>query len=143
MKTIWRLFAATDGYVDDDTCISVAKSFSGVEHRLEQVRVLNGVTFINDSIGTSPTRTAAGLHALKQKPILIAGGYDKHIPFDELGDEICLHVKKTVSNRCYDRKKSMLQLLSRSILTETCRSRKSMILKTPFLLPPIQHRTEI
>lgn len=94
LENYMAAFAATDGYVDDDTCISVAKSFSGVEHRLEQVRVLNGVTFINDSIGTSPTRTAAGLHALKQKPILIAGGYDKHIPFDELGDEICLHVKK-------------------------------------------------
>lgn len=94
LENYMAAFAATDGYVDDDTCISVAKSFSGVEHRLEQVRVLNGVTFINDSIGTSPTRTAAGLHALKKKPILIAGGYDKHIPFDELGDEICLHVKK-------------------------------------------------
>lgn len=94
LENYMAAFAATDGYVDDNTCISVAKSFSGVEHRLEQVRVLNGVTFINDSIGTSPTRTAAGLHALKKKPILIAGGYDKHIPFDELGDEICLHVKK-------------------------------------------------
>ena len=49
------------------------------------MRVLNGVTYINDSIGTSPTRTSAGLHALKVKPIVIAGGYDKHIPFDELG----------------------------------------------------------
>lgn len=94
LENYMAAFAATDGYVDDNTCTSVAKSFSGVEHRLEQVRVLNGVTFINDSIGTSPTRTAAGLHALKKKPILIAGGYDKHIPFDELGDEICLHVKK-------------------------------------------------
>ena len=54
----------------------------------------NGVVYINDSIGTSPSRTAAGLHALKTKPILIAGGYDKHIPFDFLGDEICLYVKK-------------------------------------------------
>ena len=94
LENYMAAFAATDGYVDNNTCIAVAKSFTGVEHRLEQVRVLNGVTFINDSIGTSPTRTAAGLHALKTKPILIAGGYDKHIPFDELGDEICLHAKK-------------------------------------------------
>ena len=94
LENYMAAFAATDGYVGDDTCIAVAKSFAGVEHRLEQVRVKDGVTFINDSIGTSPTRTAAGLHALKTKPILIAGGYDKHIPFDELGDEICLHVKR-------------------------------------------------
>ena len=94
LENYMAAFAATDGYVDDDTCIAVAKSFAGVEHRLEQVRIKDGVTFINDSIGTSPTRTAAGLHALKTKPILIAGGYDKHIPFDELGDEICLHVKR-------------------------------------------------
>ena len=56
--------------------------------------MLRGVTYCNDSIASSPTRTIAGLHALKQKPILIAGGYDKHIPFDGLGDEICLHVKE-------------------------------------------------
>lgn len=93
LENYMAAFAATDGYVEDSVCISVAKSFSGVEHRLEQVRVLNGVTFINDSIGTSPTRTIAGLHALKVKPILIAGGYDKHLPFDELGDEICANVK--------------------------------------------------
>ena len=74
----------------------VAKSFKGVKHRLETVRVLNGVTYINDSIGTSPTRTIAGLHALKTKPIVIAGGYDKHIPFDSLGDELCTGAKALI-----------------------------------------------
>ena len=87
-------FAAVEGLVDDRVCAAVARSFTGVEHRLEQVRVLHGVTYINDSIGTSPTRTIAGLRALKTKPILIAGGYDKHIPFDGLGDELCLRAKK-------------------------------------------------
>ena len=87
-------FAATDGLVDNDICCKVAESFAGVEHRLEQVRVLRGVTYINDSIGTSPTRTSAGLRALKTKPIVIAGGYDKHIPFDTLGDELCRYSKQ-------------------------------------------------
>ena len=87
-------FEAVSGLVDDDICRRVAMSFGGVEHRLEKVRELNGVTFINDSIGSSPSRTIAGLHALNNKPILIAGGYDKKIPFDQLGDEICLNVKK-------------------------------------------------
>lgn len=89
-------FAATDGFVDIEVCATVAKQFGGVEHRLEQVRVKDGVTYINDSIGTSPSRTAAGLHALKTKPILIAGGYDKHIPFDSLGDEVCKNVKMLI-----------------------------------------------
>lgn len=87
-------FAATDGLVSDDVCRAVAASFSGVEHRLEFVRELRGVTFINDSIGTNPTRTSAGLHAMKVKPIVIAGGYDKHLAFDGLGDELCLLAKE-------------------------------------------------
>ena len=86
-------FAATRGLVSDETCREVARSFRGVAHRLEMLRTLRGVTYCNDSIASSPTRTIAGLHALKQKPILIAGGYDKHIPFDALGDEICRCVK--------------------------------------------------
>ena len=87
-------FAALDGLVPDEVCRAVAAEFPGVPHRLEIIRVLDGVTYCNDSIASSPTRTIAGLHALRQKPILIAGGYDKHIPFDELGDEICSHVKE-------------------------------------------------
>ncbi len=87
-------FAAVEGRVDDEICARGARTFAGVEHRLEQVRVLRGVTYINDSIGTSPTRTSAGLHALKTKPIVIAGGYDKHLSFDGLGDELCLLSKR-------------------------------------------------
>ena len=89
-------FAATDGLVSEEVCRRVAMSFQGVEHRLEQVRILNGVTFINDSIASSPTRTIAGLRAMKRKPIVIAGGYDKHIPFDPLGDELCLRAKHVI-----------------------------------------------
>ena len=87
-------FSAVDGLVSEDDCRAVAESFAGVEHRLEQVRVYKGVTYINDSIGTSPSRTAAGLRAMKVKPIVIAGGYDKHIPFDTLGDDLCRMAKK-------------------------------------------------
>ena len=86
-------FAATLDDVPDDVCRQVAMTFKGVEHRLESVRVLSGVTYINDSIATSPTRTIAGLHALKTKPIVIAGGSDKQLPFDTLGDELCQHAK--------------------------------------------------
>lgn len=86
-------FTATEGLVGDEDCRFVAKNFSGVEHRLELVRVYNGAAYINDSIGTSPSRTAAGLRAMKTKPIVIVGGYDKHIPFDGLGDDLCRMAK--------------------------------------------------
>lgn len=89
-------FAATEGLVPDEICIKVAKEFKGVEHRLERVRELNGITFINDSIGSSPSRTIAGLHAMRKKPIVILGGYDKKIPFDELGRELIANAKKAV-----------------------------------------------
>ena len=86
-------FAATEGLVPDAVCAEVARRFAGVEHRLEIVRTLHGVTYINDSIGSSPTRTIAGLRAMRTKPIVIAGGYDKLIPFDKLGDALCEYAK--------------------------------------------------
>ena len=65
-----------------------------MEHRIELVRVKDGVRFYNDSIASSPSRTMAGLRSFPEKVILIAGGYDKNIPYDVLGPEICQHVKK-------------------------------------------------
>lgn len=86
--------AAVDGLVDDDAIRTVAKTFGGVEHRIELVRMKDGVKFYNDSIASSPSRTIAGLRSFHEKVILIAGGYDKHIPYDVLGPEIRAHVKK-------------------------------------------------
>ncbi len=85
--------AAVQGMVSDEVVRSVAKRFAGVEHRIELVRTLHGVRYYNDSIASSPTRTIAGLRSFPQKVILIAGGYDKQIPFTELGAEITEHVK--------------------------------------------------
>ncbi len=86
--------AAVEGLVSDDTIRAVAKNFGGVEHRIELVRIKDGVRFYNDSIASSPSRTIAGLRSFREKVILIAGGYDKHIPYDVLGPEVCEHVKK-------------------------------------------------
>ena len=74
----------------------VGSTFTGVEHRIEPVRTLDGVTWYNDSIATSPTRTIAGLRSFEQKIILIAGGYDKHIPYEPLAPELLAHVKTLV-----------------------------------------------
>lgn len=88
--------AAVDGLVPDKCVRAVAQQFVGVEHRMEFVRQLDGVRWFNDSIGTSPTRTIAGLNCFSDKIILIAGGYDKQIPFDGLGIEIAKHVKHLI-----------------------------------------------
>ena len=76
--------------------MQTAKEFGGVPHRIELVRELNGVKYYNDSIASSPARTTAGLNSFKQKVILIAGGYDKKIPFDEFGIVVNEHVKELV-----------------------------------------------
>ena len=85
--------AAVEGLVSDETVCYVAKNFGGVEHRIELVRIKDGVRFYNDSIASSPSRTIAGLRSFKEKVLLIVGGYDKQIPYDVLGPEICQHVK--------------------------------------------------
>ena len=76
--------SAVWGYVSVDSIKKVAHEFMGVEHRIELVREVNGVKYYNDSIASSPSRTIAGLKAFKQKVWLIAGGYDKHIPYEPM-----------------------------------------------------------
>ena len=88
--------AAVEGLVSDETVRKVAATFGGVEHRIELVRIKDGVRYYNDSIASSPSRTIAGLRSFPEKVILIAGGYDKNIPYDVLGPEICAHVKTLV-----------------------------------------------
>lgn len=88
-------YAATDGFITDNAFRRVARTFPGVPHRIELVRERNGVKYYNDSIASSPTRTIAGLRCFtKVKPILIAGGHDKNISFNDLGTEIVARVKE-------------------------------------------------
>ncbi|MBT3605165.1 MAG: UDP-N-acetylmuramoyl-L-alanine--D-glutamate ligase [Candidatus Latescibacteria bacterium] len=72
------------------------QSFSGVPHRLERIAVINDVTYVNDSIATSPDRTLVALEAVDGKCILIAGGYDKKIAFDNLGEAIASNVEHLI-----------------------------------------------
>lgn len=62
----------------------VAITFRGVEHRLEFVRELGGVRYYNDSIATSPERVVAALKAFEDSIVLLAGGRDKHLPWEEM-----------------------------------------------------------
>ncbi len=90
--------SAVWGYVGADSIVKVAHEFTGVEHRIEFVREINGVRYFNDSIASSPTRTIACLKAFCDKVILIAGGYDKHIPFDPMAPYVVEKVKLLILN---------------------------------------------
>ncbi len=88
--------AAVHDIVPVNVMRQVAATFGGVAHRMQLVRVLDGVHYYNDSIGSSPTRTIACLRALNRPTVLIAGGYDKEVPFDELAEEIVHRVHTLV-----------------------------------------------
>ena len=96
VENLLAAIAAVWGRVPVEAMRQVGSTFTGVEHRIEPVRVLDGVTYYNDSIASSPTRTIAGLRSFDQKIILIAGGYDKKIPYEPLAPEIIAHVKTLV-----------------------------------------------
>lgn len=80
--------SAVSDEVDQNNIVKVAREFGGVEHRMEFVRELNGVKYYNNSIATSPTRVIAELNSFDQKLIVIAGGYDKKIPFEPLAPKL-------------------------------------------------------
>ena len=89
-------FISTKDEVSVEVMKKVAMSFTGVEHRCEFIREIDGVKYYNDSIASSPTRTLAGLKAFDKKIILIAGGYDKNIPFEPLAYEGYPYIKELV-----------------------------------------------
>ena len=95
-ENICAAIAATNDIVDTKTQIEAIKEFKGVEHRLEFVRELDGVKWYNDSIGTSPSRTIAGLNSFDEKIVLIAGGYDKNLDYTPLAKPILEKVSKIV-----------------------------------------------
>jgi len=95
-ENICTAMAATASLVNLDTRIKVATSFSGVEHRLEFIREIDGVKWYNDSIGTSPSRTIAGLNSFEEPIILIAGGYDKHLDYTPIAKPIVENVRSLI-----------------------------------------------
>lgn len=94
VENMMAAFAAAEGFVPLSVMAESARRFRGVAHRMELIRHHCGVTYINDSIASSPNRTLAGLSCFREKIILIAGGKDKGISFEELGPAVCAHVKK-------------------------------------------------
>lgn len=74
---------AREAGVSIEAMHSVVTTFTGVEHRLELVGEHNGVRYYNDSIATSPERLAAALRSFDEPVVLLAGGRDKHLPWQE------------------------------------------------------------
>lgn len=96
IENFMAAIGATYNYVAKEDILKTAKTVKGIEHRIEFVREIDGVRFYNDSIASSPTRSIVGLKSFGKKVIMIAGGYDKNIPYDILGENIIKYVKKVV-----------------------------------------------
>lgn len=95
-ENIAAALAATSSLVSLETAIGAIKEFNGVEHRLEFVREKNNVKWYNDSIGTSPASTIAGLNAFDENIILLAGGSDKGLDYKEVGETIANKVQTLI-----------------------------------------------
>lgn len=96
IENVLAAMAAVRELVPIEDMAQVARTFTGVEHRLEPVRILNGVEYINDSIATTPTRAIAGLRSFGKNIVLLAGGYDKKIPFEPMVPDVLERVKELI-----------------------------------------------
>lgn len=88
--------AAVYDLVGKNIINKVAREFGGVPHRIELVRTIDGVRYYNSSIDSSPNRTINTLNVFSEPVVLIAGGKDKGIPYDEIGEPIANHVKTLI-----------------------------------------------
>lgn len=82
--------------IPTDKIVETVKTFKGVAHRIEFVREVNGVTYYNDSKGTNPDAAIKGIQAMDRKTVLIGGGYDKGVAFDDWIQAFDGKVKKLV-----------------------------------------------
>jgi UDP-N-acetylmuramoylalanine--D-glutamate ligase len=82
--------------VNDERMARASETFEALPHRLELVAEINGTRWYNDSIATTPASAIAALEAFEAPKIIIAGGYDKHLPFDELGRKIAQKAKAAI-----------------------------------------------
>ena len=125
-ENIAAAIAATKSLVDTEVITKAVKEFNGVEHRLEFIREINGVKWYNDSIGTSPTRTIAGLNSFDEEIILIAGGYDKHLDYEPIAKPIVDNVKGLIliggtAEKIYNAVEKELKIQSKDLDIYMCK----------------------
>ena len=131
-ENICAAIAATIDLIEPEIQVNAIKDFKGVEHRLEFIREINGTKWYNDSIGTSPTRTIAGLNSFDEKIVLIAGGYDKHLDYTPIAKPIVENVSKLIlmgatANKIEDVVKEELERQGKSMPIYNCKSLKDTV----------------
>lgn len=90
------ILAARTHNVSFSVLRKAVQNFSGVSGRLEVVRVKNGVQFVNDTTATAPVAAVSALRSFSDKPIMIAGGTDKDLPYRELAHEMSKRAKRII-----------------------------------------------
>jgi UDP-N-acetylmuramoylalanine--D-glutamate ligase len=131
-ENIAAALAATENLVDSDIAVEAVREFHSVEHRLELVREIDGVKWINDSVSSSPTRTMAGLNAFQEEIVLIAGGYDKNLDYTPLAKPIVEKVKTLLllgqtSGKIFDAVKRELENQNRTLDIYVCEDLKQTV----------------
>src|SRR3989344_273228 len=88
VTTVWFSLNEVEEQIKLEVIRKVLSAFSGLEHRLEFVREVDEVKYYDDSFGTTPDTAIVALQAFVEPKIIILGGYDKGLPFDELVNEV-------------------------------------------------------
>ena len=132
-ENICAAIAATKSLVDVEKAAKAVKKFKGVQHRLEFIRELDGVKWYNDSIGTSPTRTIAGLKSFDERIVLIAGGYDKHLDYTPIAEPILEKVNSLIligdtAPKIFDAVKEEAEKQGKNIKIYMCDEFKNVVL---------------
>ena len=132
-QNVCTALALTKTLVDTDKAVEIIKDFSGVHHRLEYVRTIDGVEWYNDSASTSPTRGISALNSFPDKEIvLIAGGADKNLDYTPIGKPIVDKVKSLIligqtATKIYDAVKKELEIQNKELDIHMCETFKQSL----------------
>ena len=132
LENICTALALTKNLVDTDRAIDIIKNFSGVQHRLEFVRSINGVDWYNDSASTSPTRGISALNSFDKEIVLIAGGADKNLDYTPLAKPIvekvkCLILIGQTAMKIFDAVKNELETENKELDIHFCETFKQSL----------------
>ena len=133
-QNVCTALALTENLVDIDNAVETIKGFSGVHHRLELVRTIDGVEWYNDSASTSPTRGISALNSFgKDKEIiLIAGGADKNLDYTPIAQPIVDKVKSLIligqtATKIFDAVKNELEVQNKKLDIHMCETFKQSL----------------
>lgn len=131
-QNICTVLALTNTLVDTEKALETIKKFSGVHHRLELVRTIDGVEWYNDSASTTPTRGISALNSFDKEIILIAGGADKNLDYTPIAKPIVEKVKSLIligqtATKIYDAVKKELEVQDKQLDIHMCETFKQSL----------------